>query len=85
METNWQKIKFLVAQADLSQKEINSLLLLFSTANDEDLKEVAELFSEDPRMVKKISDNYQAKRVAIQAGDPTRWSSIVQSELMGVE
>ena len=80
MNTNFQKIKELVLKSDISLIEQEELMLAFSSASDVDLEPMLKLFSEDQSWIRKISDNYKAKRAAMITEDTELWKRIVQDE-----
>ena len=80
MNTSFQKIKDLVLKSDISLTEQEELMLAFSNASDADLESILKLFSEDQSWIRKISDNYKAKRAAMITGNTELWKRIVQDE-----
>ena len=80
METNFQKIKFLIQKSDTSLVDQEDLLLLFAKAKDEDMVSVLKLFTEDPSWIPKINENHKAKQAALIMGDSALWDRIVKEE-----
>lgn len=78
--TNLQKFKELLKKSDLSQSEQDELLILFARAADEELEPMLKLLSEQPKWLKKISDNYKIKQAAITAKNPASWQKVIQDE-----
>lgn len=80
MDTNFQKIKELIQKSSLPLAEQESLLLLFTKANDQDLEPTLNLFNEDSSWIHKINENYKAKQAALATGNQALWQNIVQEE-----
>jgi hypothetical protein len=80
MNTNFEKIKLSIRESPLSLPDQISLLDLFVIVNDDDLKDVADLFFEDPSWVEKINENYKAKKSALSTKDPEAWKKILETE-----
>ena len=80
MDTNFQKIKELIQESTLLPTEREDLLLLFTKANDQDLEPTLKLFIEDSSWIRKINENYKAKRVALATGNQALWQKIIQEE-----
>ncbi len=80
METNFQKLKLILTESDLSQEDQNNLLVFFSLATDEELETTIKLFMEDPTLIEKINRNYKEKHEAIKAKDNEKWQKIIEKE-----
>lgn len=80
MDTNFQKIKELIQKSSVPLAEQESLLLLFTKANDQDLEPTLKLFTEDSSWIHKINENYKAKQAALATGNQALWQKIVQEE-----
>ncbi len=80
METNYQKIRTLLSNSDLSAEEQDNLLILLLGRPDEELAPLAELFTEDPSWIRKIYDNYKAKQEAFTNQDKKTWQEILKGE-----
>ena len=82
MDNNFQKIKELVLQSELSFPDKEELLLAFMRVNsDEDLIDVLELFNEDPTWIPKISANLKAKNVVAMTGDAVLWDEVLEKQM----
>lgn len=80
MDTNFQKIKELIQKSSVPLAEQESLLLLFTKANDQDLEPTLKLFNEDSSWIHKINENYKAKQAALATGNQALWQKILQEE-----
>jgi|YelNatPaOPRAMG01_1025707.scaffolds.fasta_scaffold350945_2 hypothetical protein len=80
MGTNFQKIKELIQKSDIPLSEQEDLILLFAKANDQDLAQTVNLFTENPSWIRKINDNYKAKQAALATGNSALWQKIIQEE-----
>ena len=81
MDLNIEKIKNIILQEeDLSETEQQDLVALFSQESDARLEQVVQLFSENPSWIKRVNDNYQAKKKAFQKNDKDAWAKIMQDE-----
>lgn len=79
MEENYQQIKKLVLESPLPPSDREELITLFANSK-EDLSSLTKLCSDDPSWIKKINDNYRAKRAALIAGNSALWKKIIQTE-----
>src|SRR4051794_19102379 len=85
-DTNLQKIKDVICTSELSLAEQTELADLFTRAkNDEELAGIAKLVTQPtrpghPRMIRLMSDNYQAKIAAFATGDSKLWQQILDKE-----
>ena len=77
---NFQKIKELILKSNLPLIDQNELIAAFARTNDLSLKGVLKLFTEDNLWIKRISENYKAKREALTAGNYSMWQKIVKEE-----
>ncbi len=80
METNFQKLKLILAESNLSEEEQNNLLVFFSLVADEELETTIKLFVEDPTLIEKINRNYKEKQKTIKANDSEKWQKIIEEE-----
>lgn len=80
MESNFQKIIKFLRNSNISQEDQDDLIVLFSLCEDVKLDPVVKLFSEDQNWIKKISENYKAKKSAIADQDFGLWQKIIQDE-----
>lgn len=80
MESNFQKIIKFLRNSNISQEDQDDLIVLFSLCEDFKLDPVIKLFSEDQNWIKKISENYKAKKSAIADQDIELWQKIIQNE-----
>jgi len=80
MNTNLQRIKDIIYKSELSILEQEELIDLLSRAKNEDLEEAAELFTENPSLIKVLSDNYRAKQAVFATGSADQWKKILAKE-----
>lgn len=80
MTSNIEKLKEIIDGSDLPLSDKENMLMVFTSAPDEELGQVVELFGEDPAMIKKMSDNLKQKQQALQDGDKAAWTRIVDEE-----
>ncbi len=80
METNFQKLKLILTESNLSEEEQNNLLVFLSLATDEELETTVKLFMEDPTLIEKINRNYKEKQKIIKANDSEKWQKIIEEE-----
>jgi len=73
-------LKKLIFDSELSFSEKEDLAWLFSEASEEEIKAAIDLFEEDTAWIRKISDNYHSKKIALLADDAEMWKSILQDE-----
>lgn len=73
-------LKKLIFDSELSFSEKEDLAWLFSEASEEEIKAAIDLFEEDAVWIRKISDNYHSKKIALLADDAEMWKSILQDE-----
>ena len=74
------ELKKLIFASELSFSEKEDLAWLFAEATEEELCAAFDLFTEDPAWVKKISDNYHSKKIALLADDAEMWKKILEEE-----
>ena len=70
----------MIFDADITAAEKEDLAWLFADATDEEIEAARALFAEDMEWVRKISENYQNKKIALLADDPEMWKKILESE-----
>lgn len=80
--SNLESLQKLVFSSDLSQEDQKDLIQLFSKANDEILKLTIDLFQKDPTWIRKISNNFKAKKQAFEKKDKELWKKIVKEEVL---
>lgn len=80
MKSNFQKIRELLQNSILSKEDQDDLVALFSLSEDSELEPIVKLFSEDKNWIKKISDNYRAKKTAISEKNSDLWQKIIEDE-----
>ncbi|MFA5830259.1 MAG: hypothetical protein WC878_00340 [Candidatus Paceibacterota bacterium] len=73
-------LKKLIFDSELSFSEKEDLAWLFAEATEEELQAAFDLFTEDKVWIKKISDNYHSKKIALLADDAEMWKKILQDE-----
>jgi hypothetical protein len=74
------ELKKLIFASELSFSEKEDLAWLFDEATEEELQAAYDLFTEDGAWVKKISDNYHSKKIALLADDAEMWKKILEDE-----
>ncbi len=77
---NFPELKKLIFDADLSFSEKEDLAWLFAEATEEEVQAAIDLFKEDQVWIKKISDNYHTKKIALLADDAEMWKKILEEE-----
>ncbi len=77
---NFQELKKIIFNTNLSFSEKEDLGWLFADATDEEISAAKELFAEDIGWVQKISDNYHSKKMALLADDVEMWKKILEDE-----
>lgn len=77
---NFQKIKKLILQSNLSLVDQTELIKAFSFAKDSDLEDVLKLFSENSSWIEYINKNYKAKRSAFITGNSAILKNIFEEE-----
>jgi hypothetical protein len=80
MEKNFLELKKLIFASELSFSEKEDLAWLFAEATEEELAAAFDIFTEDPVWIKKISDNYHSKKIALLADDAEMWKKILEDE-----
>jgi hypothetical protein len=80
MDAALEKIKDLILKSDLSLSEQDNLINLFADPLNQDLRPILKLFTEDPAWIKKINENYKAKRAAMAGGNADLWQKIMADE-----
>jgi len=74
------ELKKLIFDSELSFSEKEDLAWLFAEASEEEIRAAFDLFMEDKVWVKKISDNYHSKKIALLADDAEMWKKILEDE-----
>jgi hypothetical protein len=77
---NFQELKKMIFDSELSFSEKEDLGWLFADATDEEIAAAKELFLEDLAWIKTLSDNYHSKKMALLADDIEMWKNILESE-----
>lgn len=77
---NFQTLKKIIFDSGIPFMEKEDLVWLFSDATEEEIQAAIDLFSEDGAWVKKISDNYHQKKIALLADDAEMWKKILEDE-----
>ena len=80
IQGNFQKIKDLIDKSSISLSEKQKLTSLFIQANDQELRLVLNLFTQDSSWISKINDNYKAKSTAVANDDLELWKKIIENE-----
>lgn len=80
-QKNFQELKKTIFDsAEISFTEKEDLAWLFSDASEEEIQAAIDLFAEDAAWIKKISDNYHSKKIALLADDAEMWKKILEEE-----
>jgi hypothetical protein len=82
---NFQELKKQLFDSELSFTEKEDMVWMFSDATEEEIQAAIELFSEDRAWIKKISDNYHSKKIALLADDAEMWKKILEEEVTMVK
>ncbi|TRZ53769.1 hypothetical protein D4R99_00330 [bacterium] len=77
---NFPELKKLIFESELSFSEKEDLAWLFAEATEEEVRAAIDLFEEDTAWIRKISDNYHSKKIALLADDAEMWKNILQDE-----
>ena len=82
MDEKITKLQKLISFSNLFQEDQKNLIELFSKANDEIIELTIDLFQKDPTWIKKVSDNYKAKKEIFEKKDKELWEKIVKEEVL---
>jgi len=77
---SFPELKKLIFDSELSFTEKEDLAWLFAEATEEELRAALDLFTEDKVWIKRISDNYHSKKIALLADDAEMWKNILEDE-----
>jgi hypothetical protein len=77
---NFQELKKILFDSDLSFTEKEDMVWLFEGATEEEMRAAIDLFTEDAVWIKKINDNYHSKKIALLADDVEMWKKILDDE-----
>lgn len=77
---NFQELRKILFASELSFTEKEDMVWLFEGATEEEMRAAIDLFSEDGAWIKKISDNYHQKKIALLADDVEMWKKILEDE-----
>ncbi len=77
---NFPELKKLIFDSELSFSEKEDMAWLFAEATEEEVQAAIDLFKEDLAWIKKISDNYHTKKIALLADDAEMWKKILEDE-----
>lgn len=77
---NFQELKKTLFDSELSFTEKEDMVWLFEGATEEEIQAAIDLFTEDHVWIKKISDNYHSKKIALLADDAEMWKKILATE-----
>lgn len=80
--TKLENLQKSISSSNLSQEDQKDLIQLFSKANDEILKLTIDLFQKDPTWIRKVSDNFKAKKQAFKERDKELWKKIIKEEVL---
>ena len=76
-----EEIKELLIKSDIPFDEKEELILFFRKASDAELEIIYKIFSEDLRLVQKISENIKAKKAIFAVQDLNVWNKLLEKEL----
>lgn len=76
----FKKISDLIKKSDLSKDDKADFIDALSAINDEELENLATLFSESPSWIAIMSDNYKQKKSAANEKSDEKWNAIVAQE-----
>jgi len=76
----FQELKKIIFDSEISFTEKEDMGWLFADASDEEVQAALDLFNEDREWIKKISENYHTKKIALLADDVDLWKKILQDE-----
>jgi hypothetical protein len=77
---NFQELRKILFDSELSFTEKEDMVWLFEGATEEEMRAAIDLFIEDGAWIKKISDNYHQKKIALLADDVEMWKKILETE-----
>ncbi len=80
IKLDFDKLKEIIKNSSLSLSEQENFLDLFSKAGLKDLSAAVEVFNEKPEWIKKMYDNYKAKKRAIGERNINFWEEILKKE-----
>ena len=80
MDDNFLKLKEMVLRSSLEFPDKAELLLAFVEANEEIIRDMVELCTEDPAWVITFSENLRAKQAAVVTQDAALWEHICKEE-----
>ena len=80
MEGALLKIRNLLSQSSLSKDEQDELFVVFSLLGEANLSSVADVLAGDPSLIKKIYENYKAKREVAQTKNADALRKIIEEE-----
>lgn len=79
-QITFPELKKIIFDSELSFTEKEDMAWLFAEATDEEIKAAYDLFTEDSSWIKKMSDNYHTKKIALLADDAEMWKNILVEE-----
>ena len=74
------ELKKLIFASEISFSEKEDLAWLFAEASEEEINAAFDLFTEDQSWIKKVSDNYHTKKIALLADDAEMWKKLLTEE-----
>lgn len=80
MNESLARIKELLSASSLGQNEQDELFVVFSMFGKARIGSIEQIFSQDPSLILKISENYKAKQEAIKSNNVDLFKKIVQDE-----
>lgn len=77
---SFQALRKVIFDSELPFAEKEDMAWLFEGATEEEIQAAIDLFMEDSAWIKKISDNYHSKKIALLADDAEMWKKILEDE-----
>jgi hypothetical protein len=78
---NFSELRKIIFDSEIPFNEKEDLVWLFEAATEEEIQAAIDLFVEDVMWIKKISDNYHQKKIALLADDVEMWKKILEDEV----
>ena len=80
MENGLQNIAVMLKESGLPPDDRDEFLDVLRRADTEYLQSLVTLFRSDPGWVKRIYNNYRAKKAALDTHDAAAWKRIIKKE-----
>ena len=82
---NFKKIEKIILNSDLISDDKGELVEAFSELDEDNLKNILELFIEDNSLIRVVNQNYKDKKVALSSGTDSDWKKIILEEEFQLE